>query len=154
MVSRIKVTGKSAIILIRKEFSFHVLSVNSFYRRRFKSILLVIILLSEINYFCIGQNCNNIPSSFNSYAEATQLVKSSNFKIKESVNTSKSSWIRGATYYSCDSKKGFLIIRTDDREYIHQNVPIETWNGFKNASSFGSFYNNYIKGNYRVVLKI
>ena len=99
-----------------------------------------------------GQDCNKIPSSFRSYEQAVQIVKSSTFKIRESVNTSKSSWIRAASFYSCDSQKGFLIIRTDDREYIHQNVPIEVWRGFKNASSFGSYYSNNIRGRYRLIL--
>jgi len=109
-------------------------------------------------YFCtsfepsFGQDCNKIPSSFRSYEQAVQIVKSSTFKIRESVNTSKSSWIRAASFYSCDSQKGFMIIRTDDREYIHQNVPIEVWRGFKNASSFGSYYSNNIRGKYRLLL--
>ena len=101
----------------------------------------------------IGQDCNKIPSSFNSYAQANQIVKASTFKLKESVNTSKSSWIRGATYFSCDLKMGFLIIVTDAKEYTHQNVPIEIWRGFKNATSFGSYYNSYIKGRYPLILK-
>ncbi len=114
--------------------------------------LIPIFFLCFINQ-CYGQGCNKIPISFDSFEQATSLVKSSTFKIKESVNTMKSSWIRGATFYSCDSKKGFLIIKTDDREYIHQNVPINIWNGFKIASSFGSYYNNYIKGKFRLAIK-
>jgi hypothetical protein len=114
------------------------------------------VLSSLITVLCFqnlqSQDCSQIPLSFSSYGQATSLVKSSTFKIKETLDTSKSSWIRGATYYSCDSKKGFLIIKTDDREYIHQNVPIEIWNSFKNASSFGSSYNANIKNKYRLVL--
>jgi hypothetical protein len=102
--------------------------------------------------FAFSQECNKLPASFKSYEQALNLVKSSTFKISQSVNTSKSSWIRSATYYSCDSRKGFLIIKTDDREYIHQDVPIEIWNGFKNAPSFGNYYDSYIKRRYKVVL--
>ena len=100
-----------------------------------------------------GQDCNKLPASYTSYVQASQLIKSSTFKMHESVNTSKSSWVRGADYYSCDGQEGYLIIKADDRDYIHQNVPIDTWNGFKKASSFGSYYNNFIKGNYRLTLK-
>jgi len=122
--------------------------------QRFKlRTLLTLIGILTILQCSTGQDCSKLPASFSSYEQASSLVKATPFKIKESVNTSKSSWIRGATYYSCDSKKGFLIIKTDDREYIHQNVPIEIWNGFKGASSFGSYYNSILKGNYNVILK-
>lgn len=113
---------------------------------------IAISVLIIISNSCIGQDCKNIPTSFSSYEQAIRLVKSSAFKVKETVDTSRSSWIRGATYYSCDSRTGFLIIKTDDREYIHQAVPIEVWRGFKNAQSFGSYYSNNIKGNYSLVL--
>jgi len=112
--------------------------------------ILLIGLFSQISY---GQDCKTLPRTFDSYQQATRLVKSSKFKIKETLDTSKSSWIRGATYFSCDGESGFLIFRTDSREYIHQDVPIDIWNGFKNASSFGSYYNRYIKGKYQLLLK-
>jgi|ERR1035437_2393862 hypothetical protein len=113
--------------------------------------LSTILLLWTIQITC-GQDCNKLPTSFTSYAQASQLIKSSTFKMHESVNTSKSSWVRGASYYSCDSNKGFLIIKTDNGEYVHQNVPVEVWRSFKNASSFGSYYDHFIKGNYRLNL--
>lgn len=114
--------------------------------------ILITIGLIIIFQYTFGQDCNRLPTSFANYDQALAQVKSASFKIKESVNTSKSSWIRSVMYYSCDSRKGFLIIKTDDREYIHQDVPIEIWNGFKNATSFGSYYDSYIKRRYKVIL--
>jgi len=119
--------------------------------KRFFPILFLLLL--GVSQIAFSQDCSKLPTSFTSYAQASQLIKSSTFKMHESVNTSKSSWVRGASYYSCDSQKGFLIIKTDKGEYIHQNLPVETWNAFKKASSFGSYYNNFIKGNYRLTLK-
>ena len=115
-------------------------------------ILSIILLIGALQITC-GQDCNKLSTSFTSYTQASQLIKSSTFKMHESVNTSKSSWVRGADYYSCDSKRGFLIIKTDGSEYIHQNVPIEIWREFKTASSFGSYYSNNIRGRYGISLK-
>jgi hypothetical protein len=114
---------------------------------------LCITLITLLTYFsCLnGQDCNRLPSTFSSYEQAVSLVKSSTFKIREGVDTSKSSWIRGATFFSCDGKSGFLIIKTDSKEYIHQNVPIKIWRGFISARSFGSYYSNYIRGKYRLI---
>ncbi|MBW1613973.1 MAG: KTSC domain-containing protein [Deltaproteobacteria bacterium] len=117
-------------------------------------IILLIFLISLISQISYSQDCKTLPTIFDSYQQATRLVKSSKFKIKETLDTSKSSWIRGATYYSCDGEEGFLILVTDDKEYIHQNVPINVWNGFKNASSFGSYYSRNIKGKYQLQLNI
>lgn len=97
-------------------------------------------------------DCNNLPTKYSSYDEAIQLITTTTFKINESVNTSRSSWIRGANYYSCDGLYGFLIIKTDRNDYIHSNVPISVWEGFKNANSFGSYYDHYIKFQYRFKL--
>lgn len=111
-------------------------------------------LITSIPSSCNAQDCQQLPTKFTSYDQAIKKVQASNFEKIESVNTSKSSWIRGATYYSCDLKKGFLIIKSDVKDYIHQNVPIETWNSFKVAASFGSYYSKNIKGRYQLELVI
>ena len=110
----------------------------------------VIILLFLLNS-CSAQNCTELPTKFSSYEDAASKISKASFKISESVNTSKSSWIRSAKYRSCDGLTGFLLIGTDDREYIHKGVPISIWNSFRKATSFGSYYNEYIKKRYRLI---
>jgi hypothetical protein len=112
------------------------------------------IFLLLLSFQGAQKDCANLPGSFKSYNEACLLVRSSSFKLHESVNTSKSSWIRGADFYSCDGKNGFMIITTERGEYIHQGVPIKIWNEFKEAGSLGSYYTNVIKSNYRLLLNI
>ncbi len=79
-------------------------------------------------------------------------IRSASFRIAEEQNTDESSWVRGAEFYSCDGATGFFILRTDDREYIHVDVPVAVWQGFKDASSFGTYYNANIKRRYRLGL--
>ena len=96
---------------------------------------------------CSG-NCDSISKNFNSYDEAIFLVRSTDFNVEEKVNID-SSWIDSIEYYSCDKLTGYLIINTKKGgSYIHENVPIQVWNEFENADSFGRFYNQNIKGNY------
>jgi len=116
---------------------------------RIKAIL-VLFGFAFVLSFCNTKDCYHLPETFSSYEEAVKEVKHSNFIFEESINTSKSSWIRGAVYYSCDKKQGYLIIKTDSKEYIYQNVPIEIWKQFRKAGSFGSFYTKNIKGNYQL----
>lgn len=97
-------------------------------------------------------DCNNLQTNFNSYSDAINKIESTNFKFIDNVNTSNSSWIRSASYYSCDEKLGYFIFSTDKRTYIHKDLPIGIWNSFKNASSFGRYYNYKIKNRYQLYL--
>jgi hypothetical protein len=99
-------------------------------------------------YSCSGHDCNQLPHRYSSYEEAINIIKKAHFKIEESVNTSKSSWIRGASYYSCDGRSGFFFLKTDKKEYLYSNMPLEIWLEFKKAESFGGYYNQNIKHNY------
>lgn len=101
---------------------------------------------------CSGFDCDKLPKHYSSYQSAVAKIKGTHFKIQESVNTSKSSWIRGASFFSCDGKTGFFILTTDKQDYLYSEVPTEIWKGFKNADSFGSYYDHNIKN--RFVFKL
>lgn len=97
---------------------------------------------------CSKKDCSDINSNFTSYKNAIEVVQNTSFQIEEKVNTD-SSWIDSIEYFSCDEASGYLIVNTKKGgSYIHENVPIHVWDEFKNADSFGRFYNQNIKGNY------
>ena len=95
------------------------------------------------------QPCENIPKRFNAYSELENVILGTKFNYIDEFNTSKSSWIRNVKFYSCDKKFGFLIIETDKQNYIHEKLPINIWYKFKNAESFGTYYNKSIKNKYK-----
>lgn len=113
--------------------------------KRIASILIALLVTISS---CNSQSCNDLPTKFNSYQQANKELKSANFTIEESIDTSISTFIEGASYYSCDGETGFLLIEIKNTEYIHQNVPITLWRNFKQADSFGRFYDRNIKGRY------
>lgn len=127
--------------------------------RKFEKIislknLLIFLILSLLS--CSAEkrkthDCSDITTPFQSYSQAINVVESAEFKISDEVNTSKSSWIRSAKYYSCDGRVGYMVYTTDKKKYIHQDVPIEIWEEFKNADSFGKYYNKNIKKQSRLV---
>ncbi|MBG9378555.1 KTSC domain-containing protein [Panacibacter sp. DH6] len=100
----------------------------------------------------IAPACAGIPESFASYEQAKNLIVKTTFVYSDKVNTGKSSWIRGASFYSCDSVTGFFVLETDKQSYIHQHMPATVWSDFKNAASFGQFYNQHIKKQYQLQL--
>jgi hypothetical protein len=98
-------------------------------------------------------NCVDLSEHFNSYEEAKEAIHQANFRISEKVNTDGSSWIRGAQYYSCDGHIGFFILETDKKDYLFKDLPVDMWNEFKNAPSFGKYYHENIKGRFQFYLK-
>lgn len=113
------------------------------------------LLISLLLFFilsCKSQNCEQLPQTYLSYSEALSKITNASFEVSDSVNTSSSSWIKKAKFYSCDSAKGFLVLETSKDAYIFKDVPIQVWNKFKKANSFGSFYNQKIKGKYQLVI--
>jgi hypothetical protein len=115
-------------------------------------ILIPIFLSAILITSCAAQDCTSIKGPFSSYEEASRIIIGTKFKVKESVNTRKSSWIKGAEYYSCDGLSGFFILKTAKKDYIHQNVPILLWREFKAASSFGKYYNEELKNKFQLRL--
>lgn len=83
------------------------------------SILLIFFLILSCSQ---KNNCYKLPEQFVTYQEALTQIKSASFKIKEDVNTSKSSWIKDASFYSCDGITGFFILKTYKEEYIFNRV--------------------------------
>lgn len=99
---------------------------------------------------CTNSECETLPKTFSSFSIAQEKIESSDFEIKDVADTSSSSWIRNAKFFSCDGNTGYMIYSTDSKDYIHAGLPIEIWQGFKDAPSKGSYYNHNIKGNYRL----
>jgi hypothetical protein len=117
-----------------------------------KKFILIIFLFISISAF--GQaDCSTLPKSFSSYSNAINQVKQAKFSYKDDISTSNSSWVTSANFYSCDGKIGYLIIGLKNRLYLHQGMPISLWQRFKQASSFGSFYDANVRNRYKLNLK-
>lgn len=87
--------------------------------------------------------------SFSSYEEAINYVQTNEDLTHLTVDTGKSSWVQSADfYYYPGDTSGYAIFELSNRLYIHEGVPLEIWQGFTHADSFGTFYNQNLKGNY------
>lgn len=109
---------------------------------------ILLVSLAILFYSCNRINCDQLPKKYSSYEEAIKTIKSTHFRIEETINTSNSSWVKGASYFSCDGITGYFILKTDKQEYIYSSIPVDIWNGFKNAESCGSYYDYNIKHHY------
>lgn len=115
--------------------------------------ILSLLALAIYFYSCSGFDCKHLPNTYSSYESALKTIKTTHFNLRETTNTSKSSWIKGASYYSCDGSSGYLIVETYNQEYLHSNVPVNIWVSFKNSNSFGNYYNHNIKNNFPFYLE-
>ncbi len=76
------------------------------------------------------------------YRHSTVDIDNGYFKC---IDTSKSSLVRGACY---DKTSKYMIISLRGTNYHYCEMDGKTWNNFKNASSFGRYFNQYIKGRF------
>jgi hypothetical protein len=56
-----------------------------------------------------------------------------------------SSFVNGLWY---DQSNQYMIILLNDTYYHYCGLPATEWKNFKNADSYGTYYNQRIKGNY------
>ena len=116
-------------------------------------IQIILYFLLAATLSCNSQNYKELPERFTSHNQAIFFVKRSKFKVEETANTSSSSWIMAAKYYSCDGNTGYFIYSTNKGyEYIHCKVPAYVWEGFKKAKSKGTYYNTNINNKYQLKL--
>lgn len=133
----------------------------------YKALCLVTAMLILVSFSCHNSSnevqklndnrenktsCRDLPTQYQSYEEAKSSISQASFQIEDAVNTTKSSWIRGASYYSCDGQSGYFLLVTDKKDYLFQGMPLEVWEGFKVADSFGEYYNAYIRDRYYMYL--
>lgn len=110
-------------------------------------------IFCSISISTYGQSdCNKLQEKFSSYSEAIEKINRTKFAFIDKVNTSSSSWVRGASFYSCNKRLGYFIIKTDKGNYIYKDLPINIWNSFKNSSSFGRYYDINIRNRYQLYL--
>ena len=129
-----------------------------------RTILTILLLILVIITSCHSYTCNNLPDTFSSVDEAIQNVKKSTFHFTDEIKISDSvsawvpdmfSWITSANYYSCDGGKGYFIYNTNrGTTYIRKGVPLEVWNGFKETSSKGHYFDRYIREKYSISLRL
>lgn len=102
-----------------------------------KKLLLIFSLVILFLTWCSSESSDYIVVKYRDTP-----VEISKFKT---INTSSSSFIEKA-YYDLDNK--YLVLNLNWTNYHRCDVPEYIWNEFKNADSFGKYYNKYIKWEY------
>ena len=98
------------------------------------------------------ENCSQINGAWKSEKSAIKKIENTSFKIQESILPNES-WMKVAQFYSCDDEFGYLIVKSEKKTYIHQDVPKAIWLALKNARSVGGYYNFYIKEKFKLEKK-
>lgn len=112
---------------------------------------LLLVLLTGSLQSCQSQSCTDwIGNRFSNFQEAEKTIRVSKFGYQDKLNTTKSSWIVKAEYFSCDKESGYLLISTEKKSYLFEAVPVQVWQNFKKADSYGKFYNREIRGRYQI----
>lgn len=115
-----------------------------------KKLSLIVALIFIGMYLNASEdNCSQTSHSWKSKKEAITQIENTTFKTSESIRTPYSSWMLSAHFYTCDDKFGFLLIKSEKNNFLHEDVPVTVWNALKNAKSVAGYYNFYIKNKYK-----
>lgn len=114
-----------------------------------KLILMIALLFFGAYLNAEKENCSQINGEWKSDKAAIERIENTTFKIQDSILPNES-WMKIAQYYSCDDEYGYLIVKSEKKTFIHQDVPKAIWATLKNARSIGGYYNFYIKDKYKV----
>ncbi len=114
-----------------------------------KTIALFLLCLGAVQMANAGtDNCSAKTSSWKSEKEALVALENMAFLLSETFVNDSTSWLLGAAYYSCDGKNGYLVVQSNQKEFVHASVPVEVWQDLRKARSKGGFYNFYIKNKF------
>ncbi len=64
---------------------------------------------------CSRTDCDQLPKKYSSYTKAVKTIKSVNFKVEESINTSKSSWVREQNIIVVTEKRDYLFLKLTNK---------------------------------------
>ena len=113
-------------------------------------VLLISLILTGLYLNAQKDSCIKTPENWKSEKAAIKLIENTIFKSSESVRPSAKSWMTSAHFYTCDNEFGYLIVKSEKKTFVHQDVPIAIWNALKDARAIGGFYNFYIKNQYKL----
>ena len=92
----------------------------------------------------------DIPIDRVSVSEAKSLLLRNDFLFDDKVSDVPSSWITFLRFVEDEEGHSLVEMRTLDSRYYYHMVPRRVWNEWNNSSSYGSFFNSRIKGNYQL----
>ena len=81
--------------------------------------------------------------------EAIACIETTNYNYVETIMCNEASNIKIAQYYSCTKDRGYLIVKTDRKTYLHTDVPYGVWIDLKEAKSTSGYYNFYLKNRFK-----
>ncbi|NLG05537.1 MAG: KTSC domain-containing protein [Clostridia bacterium] len=115
---------------IRWHYLFHV------------ALALALCLTVLVTDGCGNEECNQSNYVDVKYSDSSVNLEDSRF---EYLSTAGSSFINGAWY---DSAEEYMVIELSGTYYHYCGMPESIWKEFKKAGSFGTYYNDWIKGKY------
>lgn len=78
-------------------------------------------------------SCDSLVIQDLSLEQAINLIRDTNFRIRQSFKLTRQQGFKGGEYFSCDGKIGFLIIKYPETEFLFQDVKKEIWQALRTS---------------------
>ena len=100
--------------------------------------------ISQIDHnFLVGPqktDCDSLPALFTDHHQALKMIRGANFRFTQDFEIRRNTGFRGANFYSCDNRNGFLIVKVNDQSIIFPDVPKQIWDEFIGSNNMEGYY--------------
>ena len=112
-------------------------------------LIIAICALSSIQTYANKNSaCDNFKNASYSQTELIKNLENSDLEFTQTFEIPSARGIQKVSYYYCQGKGGFLLVKFHDKELLYKEVPLNVWFEFRFTDPTQSFYIKQIKYNY------
>ena len=84
--------------------------------------------------------CDSLDLDNRDAAESMKIIRNTKFRFQQSFRLTRRQGFKGGEFYSCDNKKGYLVVKMDDQEMLYKNVELKIWEELISSSDPEGYY--------------
>ena len=85
-------------------------------------------------------NCDSLDLSKVPAENQIASIRSATFRFDQSFKLTRRTGLKGGSFYSCDNKSGYLIIKYNEKEQLIADVKKEQWQEFISSRDPEGYY--------------
>ncbi len=101
----------------------------------------------EHNYHVVSgfTDCDSLHLDHLEKDQAVSILRQTRFRYQQEFKLTRNQGLKHGAYYSCDGKKGYLVITFNDQDYLYFNVPLDIWEEFTKSPDPEGYFLNHIR---------
>ena len=101
----------------------------------------------EHNYHVVSgfTGCDSLDLKGLEKQQSIKILQETRFRYQQEFRLTRPQGLKRGAYYSCDGRKGYLVVTYDDRNYLYSDVPLQVWEKLITSSDPQEYFLKNIK---------